>query len=229
MATTSNFGWETPDDTDYVYQGAQAMRLLGDGIDASLGDLKGGTSGQLLSKASNTDMDFTWATPTDPTPDGGYTLLASANPSGLSSVSLTGLTGYNSFLVQWYADTSASGAIVITFNSDTGNNYYINNGILSGSGTMLPYWGATGTSGIGFYGPSSGGPSSGYASVSGGTSATAGKTLYGNAIGRGFGNSIFQFTTGFWSGTAAIASIQVAISSGTFGSNTQIRLYGSAR
>jgi hypothetical protein len=27
MATTTNFGWETPDDTDYVKDGAAAMRI----------------------------------------------------------------------------------------------------------------------------------------------------------------------------------------------------------
>lgn len=60
MATTTNFGWETPDDTDLVKDGAAAMRTLGSAIDTSLVDLKGGTTGQVLSKASGTDMDFTW-------------------------------------------------------------------------------------------------------------------------------------------------------------------------
>jgi hypothetical protein len=60
MASTSAFGWETPDDTDLVKDGAAAIRTLGNSIDTSMADLKGGTSGQVLSKASNTDMDFTW-------------------------------------------------------------------------------------------------------------------------------------------------------------------------
>lgn len=60
MATTTNFGWETPDDTDLVKDGAAAIRTLGNSIDTSLVDLKGGTTGQILSKNSNTDMDFTW-------------------------------------------------------------------------------------------------------------------------------------------------------------------------
>lgn len=60
MATTTNFGWETPDDTDLVKDGAAAMRTLGNSIDTSFVDLKGGTTGQVLSKASNTDLDFTW-------------------------------------------------------------------------------------------------------------------------------------------------------------------------
>jgi hypothetical protein len=60
MANTTNFGWETPDDTDLVKDGAAAMRTLGSAIDTSMMDLKGGTTGQILSKNSNTDMDFTW-------------------------------------------------------------------------------------------------------------------------------------------------------------------------
>lgn len=69
MANTTNFGWETPDDTDLVKDGAAAIRTLGSAIDTSLVDLKGGTTGQVLAKASNTDMDFTW------TADSGF-----ANP-----------------------------------------------------------------------------------------------------------------------------------------------------
>lgn len=65
MATTTNFGWETPDDTDLVKDGAAAMRTLGNSIDTSFVDLKGGTTGQVLSKASGTDLDFTWVAQDD--------------------------------------------------------------------------------------------------------------------------------------------------------------------
>lgn len=60
MPTTTNFGWTTPADTDYVKDGALAIRTLANGIDTSLVDLKGGTTGQILSKNSNTDLDYTW-------------------------------------------------------------------------------------------------------------------------------------------------------------------------
>jgi len=60
MATTTAFGWETPDDTDLVKDGAAAIRTLGNSIDTSMSELKGGTTGQVLSKTSSTDMDFTW-------------------------------------------------------------------------------------------------------------------------------------------------------------------------
>ena len=65
MATSPLFGWEEPDDTDLVKDGAAAIRTLGNAIDTSMGDLLGGTTGQVLSKASNANMDFTWVTSDD--------------------------------------------------------------------------------------------------------------------------------------------------------------------
>lgn len=62
MPSTTNFGWTTPADTDLVKDGASAIRTLGNGIDTSFVDLKGGTTGQVLAKASNTDLDFSWVT-----------------------------------------------------------------------------------------------------------------------------------------------------------------------
>jgi hypothetical protein len=63
MPNTTNFSWPTPADTDLVKDGAAAIRNLGNGVDTSLVDLKGGTTGQILSKASNADMDFVFITP----------------------------------------------------------------------------------------------------------------------------------------------------------------------
>jgi hypothetical protein len=65
MATSPNFGWLEPDNTDLVKNGALAIRTAIDGIDASLVDLKGGTTGQVLAKASGTDMDFSWVAQDD--------------------------------------------------------------------------------------------------------------------------------------------------------------------
>jgi hypothetical protein len=60
--TTTNFGWDIPQSTDLVKDGATAIAALGQDIDTAFIDLKGGTTGQVLAKASNTDLDFTWAT-----------------------------------------------------------------------------------------------------------------------------------------------------------------------
>jgi hypothetical protein len=60
--TTTNFGWDIPQSTDLVKDGATAIAALGQDIDTAFVDLKGGTSGQVLAKASGTDLDFSWVT-----------------------------------------------------------------------------------------------------------------------------------------------------------------------
>jgi len=59
---TFNFGWQMPTSTDLVTDLPADFEVFGQAVDTSMADLKGGTSGQILSKASNTDMDFTWIT-----------------------------------------------------------------------------------------------------------------------------------------------------------------------
>jgi hypothetical protein len=83
MATTTpNFGWPVPTSTDLVKDGATAIEGLGDAIDASLLDLKGGTTNQVLAKNSNTDMDFKWvadaAGMTNPMTTTGDTIYSSS-------------------------------------------------------------------------------------------------------------------------------------------------------
>jgi hypothetical protein len=65
MATSPNFNWPEPDNTDLVKNGALAIRTAVNAIDTSLVDLKGGTTGQVLAKASGTDMDFAWVAQDD--------------------------------------------------------------------------------------------------------------------------------------------------------------------
>jgi hypothetical protein len=59
---TTNFGWQMPTSTDLVTDLPADFEVFGQAVDTALVDLKGGTTGQVLSKASNTDMDFTWVT-----------------------------------------------------------------------------------------------------------------------------------------------------------------------
>lgn len=120
MATTTNFGWTTPDNTGYVKDGALAIRTLGSAIDTSLVDLKGGTTSQVLSKTSNTDMDFTWVSLT------GMTLLSTTTLTGSStSISVTP-TGYAEISVVVSGVTNGSnGNLFMGINSDTTAANYV--------------------------------------------------------------------------------------------------------
>jgi hypothetical protein len=76
---TSNFNWQMPTNTDLVTDLPADFEVFGQAVDTSLADLKGGTTGQILSKATNSDMDFTWV---------------SANPGDITAVTAgTGISG----------------------------------------------------------------------------------------------------------------------------------------
>jgi hypothetical protein len=60
---TTNFGWQMPTSTDLVTDLPADFAVFGQGVDTSLADLNGGTTGQILSKTSNTNLDFTWVSP----------------------------------------------------------------------------------------------------------------------------------------------------------------------
>jgi hypothetical protein len=147
MANTTNFNWETPDDTDLVKDGAAAMRTLGNSIDTSFVDLKGGTTGQILSKASNTDLDYTWVTTDDANAiqnaivDAKGDLIAATaadTPARLAvgtngqvltadSTAATGLKYATPYAGTWTKVANGSiGAVgSITFSSLSGNNFYV--------------------------------------------------------------------------------------------------------
>ena len=57
---TTNFGWVMPTSTDLVTDLPADFAVFGQGVDTSFADLNGGNTGQILSKTSNTNLDFTW-------------------------------------------------------------------------------------------------------------------------------------------------------------------------
>ena len=76
---TANFGWVMPDSTDLVTNLPADFEVFGQAVDTSMADLKGGTTGQILSKNTNADMDFVWT---------------SANPGDITGVTAgTGISG----------------------------------------------------------------------------------------------------------------------------------------
>ena len=57
---TTYFGWVMPTSSSLVTNLPADFNTFGQGVDTSMQDLLGGTTGQILSKASGTNMDFTW-------------------------------------------------------------------------------------------------------------------------------------------------------------------------
>jgi hypothetical protein len=122
MPNTTNFNFPTPADSDLVKDGALAIRNLGNSIDTAFVDLKGGTSGQYLSKNSNTDLDYTWVTPTA----GGLTLISETTASAISSLSLSSIPStYKQLYLTWHG----------IFHSTSGNffNIRLNNNSTAGT------------------------------------------------------------------------------------------------
>ena len=71
---TSNFGWQMPESTDLVTNLPADFEVFGQAVDTDFADLLGGTTGQILSKTSATDLDFTWV---------------AANPGDITAVTVT--------------------------------------------------------------------------------------------------------------------------------------------
>jgi hypothetical protein len=140
MATTTNYGWTTPDDTSLVKDGAAAIRTLGSSVDTTtkalnpsttLGDIEYrsstantntrlgiGSTGQILTVAGGVP---TWAAPAA---GGGMTLLSTTTLSG-ASTTISSISGSYKHLLVMIKDAYTTGADTITlqFNGTTSSNY----------------------------------------------------------------------------------------------------------
>jgi hypothetical protein len=106
MATSPSFNWPEPDNTDLVKNGALAIRTAVDAIDTSMTDLLGGTTGQVLAKASGTDMDFTWSTPSTSAGYADNGVLNSAFNVWQRGTSVTGAGGGAYTADRWQEDAT---------------------------------------------------------------------------------------------------------------------------
>lgn len=90
-----------PTPTDLVTDLPADFEVFGQAVDSSMADLKGGTTGQILSKNSNTDMDFIWIA-NDQGDITGVTATSPLTGGGTSGAITVGIQA---------ASTSQSGAV----------------------------------------------------------------------------------------------------------------------
>jgi hypothetical protein len=98
-----------PTNTDLVTDLPADFEVFGQAVDTSLADLKGGTTGQILSKATNTDMDFVWIT-NDVGDITGVTATSPLTGGGTSGAVTVGIQS---------ATTSQSGAVQLSDSTST--------------------------------------------------------------------------------------------------------------
>lgn len=139
MATTTNYGWTTPDDTGLVKDGALAIRTLGSSVDTTtknlnpettLGDISYrsstantktrlaiGTTGQVLTVSGGVPA---WSTISS----GGMTLLSTTSLS-TNSVTISGISGSykNLYILARDISVSTNDNVNVRLNSDSGSNY----------------------------------------------------------------------------------------------------------
>jgi hypothetical protein len=138
MATTTNYGWTTPDNTALVKDGASAIRTLGSSIDTTVKSLSPGTtagdidyytsstaksriaigsSGQVLTVAGGVPS---WATATS----GGMTLISTTTLSG-ASVTLSSIPQtYNNLklIIKNFLPATDGAQLRARMNADSGAN-----------------------------------------------------------------------------------------------------------
>ena len=129
---TSNFGWQMPTPTDLVTDLPADFEVFGQAVDTDFVDLLGGTTGQVLSKTSATDLDFTWVSPTAGDIEG---VTAGVGISG------GGTSGTVTITNDMATTITAAGDIVVGTGSGTYDNLPIGTTgqILTADTTVSPY------------------------------------------------------------------------------------------
>ncbi len=151
MATTTNYGWTTPDDTALVKDGASAIRSLGSSIDTTLkaqidaqipdsllttkGDIIAATAastpsrlassavnGDVLQVDTSTATGLKWAAPAS----GGMTLISTTTMTGASTITVSSIPAtYNDLrlVIRNFKPSNDNGRADVRFNGDSNARY----------------------------------------------------------------------------------------------------------
>jgi hypothetical protein len=159
MATTTNYGWTTPDDTALVKDGAAAIRTLGSSVDTTtkalnpattLGDIQYrsstantntrlaiGTTGQVLTVAGGVPS---WATPAG----GGGKVLQVVSAVTTTQTTVASTTLADTTITATITPTASTSKILIIVNAEFFNNRLTTNTaakarLLRGGTTIVDY------------------------------------------------------------------------------------------
>lgn len=253
MATTTNYGWTTPDDTALVKDGASAIRSLGTAIDTTtknlnpettLGDISYrsstantntrlgiGTTGQVLTVSGGVPA---WATPSGT--GKSWTLLNAGGTAltGASTITVSGISGKEDLLVLIVDSSSASTNSYIGVRPNAiSTNYAAGYTVINPTGTysagaFLNTASTTFTSiQIGAMSGNAGSQVSGYAWISG-CSGTGNKnfTSSGSGTASTSNNHYAYMGGGIVTASAAITSVDIISSVGNFDNGT-VYVYGA--
>jgi hypothetical protein len=251
MATTTNYGWTTPDDTALVKDGAAAIRTLGSSIDTTLktqidaqipdsllttkGDLIAatgastparlgvGTNDQVLIADSTTATGLKWGTPAA----GSMTLLSTTTLTG-SSVTISSISqGYKDlFIIIRNFKPIGDAQINVQINADaTASRHYSQNGWTVSNGAST----ASTSILVSGYQDSTGTLGQSIIRIADYTNTVTPKTVYAQSITRNEDtptNWNFWFGGGFYNQTTAISSLKFAENNTSGFTSGTILLYG---
>jgi hypothetical protein len=255
MATTTNYGWDTPDDTDLVKDGAAAIRTLGSSVDTTtkalnpsttLGDVEYrsatantntrlpiGTAGQVLTVNSGATAPE-WAAPAGAT---NWSLLNAGGTAltGATTVTVSGISGKDKImiLISEASSANASSNISVRLNTDTGSNYYFYGNQIQApaayaSSFLTQLSESTTSIQLGLISASATSVFGGYVTLTGCNSAGV-KAFNGSGGGNAAGSNQQRANNfgGYYNSASTISSISVVSSSGNL-DNGSVFVYASA-
>jgi hypothetical protein len=245
MPNTTNYNWVTPADTDLVKDGAAAIRTLGSSVDTTtkalnpsttLGDIEYrsstantntrlgiGTTGQVLSVSGGVPA---WTTPAGGSTS--YTLLNSGGTSLSGSTTTVSFTAQDTLFISIEsASTDTTDAFCfLRFNGNTANNYEQVNYNITGALTTLENGSGLNAS-FRVFRLASTGYQTGFSYIHVfGAKSTSDKVFNFVGAGEPSGTGRSYVGMGRYTEAAAITSVSVINSSGTWDNGT-IKIYGA--